>query len=698
MLPTPQFTEAYLATLSASEFQAVMQRVLVERVKRESLLDAAVDALTGGLEVQDEVATAEQTLFPLDTTPGLDPDDDPRVQLLINGIESTDFTVNVGAPSLTYTGSEALGEGDAVRIFIWPAATESDPLALQKANNLSDLVSAAAARGNLELGTAATRDVGGANGVAGLDGSGFLDALDARNLLNVPQVDPGRRVVGTGLYWGGHVTINGGDDTQFDISQGGAVFSDQYATPETGPSFKVEFAAIAGTTAGLIGSSRLTYIGIRRDNVAPAGGSATAITVTINGTAGQTAYLVQSPVDFTTEEARDIVRLALLFHPGAAIVLVQPLPSMVIDATQTLRDLLSVFGTLNVSGNEISANGANLKIDVTAGVQLRAGAGYADTEAGRKNINFAPQDARTQATFQYVYRDGSGGYTYSADATDIDPDAYDDGTGVLSGVPANRWSVQRVWGFTSGNLRVAYDQATYATETAALASLTSATFVYDPSLDQGALIGFIIVRGGASDLSDAGDALFRNATRFGVGGSPGTADAFKTAYVPTTPSNWDDPDPENAGDALDDLAEKLATLGGAGATYVEVTAATGSIAAAGGTEDINVALPAGISKCLIIAIAVTRTAGTGTSCSVGVFTDDARATDQRWIFGVDFAGITVDPGPVEGPQTTDIPPMFYSFPYQNEDGSSFIRARVTNRDNSNVATYSVRFDILPLST
>lgn len=79
---------------------------------------------------------------------------------------------------------------------------------LLAANNLSD-VTAATARGNLELGTAATLDVGaGASNVVQLDGTAKLPAVDGSQLTNLPGAGIANVVDDTTPQLGGTLDAN----------------------------------------------------------------------------------------------------------------------------------------------------------------------------------------------------------------------------------------------------------------------------------------------------------------------------------------------------------------------------------------------------------------------------------------------------------------------------------------------------------
>ena len=143
-----------------------------------------------------------------------------------------------------------------------------------------------------------------------------------------------------------------------------------------------------------------------------------------------------------------------------------------------------------------------------------------------------------------------------------------------------------------------------------------------------------------------------------------------------------------------------AASGGGGIEAIEVslgTLSTGELADGGGVADLDFALPSGVTRFLITEMTITRTAGTGTSVSAGVFSDDARTLNEQIVFGSGFGGITVNPGPVYGPRISiSADELRVPVPYRNTEAEQFLRMEVVNQDGSNSATYDVTIRGIPL--
>jgi hypothetical protein len=200
---------------------------------------------------------------------------------------------------------------------------------------------------------------------------------------------------------------------------------------------------------------------------------------------------------------------------------VQTVNNQQVDAANPLStayDIADAIGFVNKSGNEFTANGANLNINKSAGVMFKIGSNY-DVDTG--NPHNKTLAALTPVTFEYRYSDGSSQAPW---LTTIDPNNLDDGAGGNTAVGNNRWSVQRIYSFVSNNVKLQRGVEDFATKAAAIEGITSEAYVTEPSIAaNGLLRGWIVVKQGATDLSDPGQAQFINAPKFGESAAGGAS-------------------------------------------------------------------------------------------------------------------------------------------------------------------------------
>ena len=170
-----------------------------------------------------------------------------------------------------------------------------------------------------------------------------------------------------------------------------------------------------------------------------------------------------------------------------------------------LRALADAIGQLRISGLAISAHGANLSFNISAGVMFDFGVN------GVTNPHQISIGAKTPATFQYILRSGS---SIAPDRTTLDPTQYDN-NGVLTTLTNNRFALHDVFIFSSGNVRVQYGQNQFTSLDAAVASVGTRQYVINPALGLGLRIGSIAVKKEATSLAVTTDATFIQANRFG---------------------------------------------------------------------------------------------------------------------------------------------------------------------------------------
>lgn len=134
--------------------------------------------------------------------------------------------------------------------------------------------------------------------------------------------------------------------------------------------------------------------------------------------------------------------------------------------------------------------------------------------------------------------------------------------------------------------------------------------------------------------------------------------------------------------------------GGGGFAPVTITGTTGEIANSS-AADLDIALPAGITRYEIVGARVTRTAGAASTCSVAVYQTDARSDTAVYVFGDSFSGVDM-PGPVKGPVTPAPGGAVSRAPISIQSESEFARLTIANPDFDDPGTFAVELDILPL--
>jgi len=112
--------------------------------------------------------------------------------------------------------------------------------------------------------------------------------------------------------------------------------------------------------------------------------------------------------------------------------------------------LISVRGFERASGGEISETGQRY---------LTSGAGV--FYFGLNRITTSAQDTSGADRFTYWYRDGGGGWTKVTGQQQIDNTHYDDGSGALATLTANRYGVHWVYIHYDSDINVVYGQGNY---------------------------------------------------------------------------------------------------------------------------------------------------------------------------------------------------------------------------------------------
>lgn len=459
-------------------------------------LDGRVVPDGGTLDVTDEV-TDDELMHAIQSGLGLEFIDGKRY-LRINGIDKT------AAESLNY-GNMAEGPDPAPHAI---GGSDHTPSTLAELNaKVSDAVLDDAGDPRDPTAHASTH-VGGSDPIAEATPSvsGLMSAERMRELMNSLM---------TGLRDGGIPTVNV-DPTKFDLSAGVGLIVDSHTDPSNPVVTVATWSAMTGVTPAGFGISEVTFIGI-----------------------DGTGSLYQKTTEFTYEEKRDYIFLAAIVHPTLAgtITQIHTGPRLTGGRDADASDFFDAFGPFNVDGNAIQPNASDLKIDRTSGNVWQVGGNYA-TSKKRPSIVTLPLAAQT--ALQYIYRDGSGDFIYPyPPAAQVDPGNWDDDSGSLQAVPAAKYTVQRIFMYsTDGHLACHYGQTLFDSMEEAEAAI-NLTFVMSPELHLTIFRAWLIVKGDATDLSNPAQAKFVLAGKFGLatvmtgagGGEANTASNVGSAGV-----------------------------------------------------------------------------------------------------------------------------------------------------------------------
>ena len=300
----------------------------------------------------------------------------------------------------------------------------------------------------------------------------------------------------TTLLEGGKITVNGGGLT-INISAGTAVFVDNYTDSTNPVRTLVEFGPFTNITPSYLTTADGTFFAIDVDG-----------------------NLTQTDYERADEEICDFVELGWVEHTNRVNVSTfLNEPYQMTDLGVQVQQFWSALGAFNQSGNVYHGN-ANLTVGRTAGEIFDNGTGR-DNDP-RKPNDFYTVDIAT-VTFRYYYRDGAGDwFNNNPDRTAIDPDHYDDGTGTLALVPSNYWTIQPLYLYApSESNDFQYGQKTYATKDLALADLNAQIELNSFVADYDILRAYLIVKQGATDISNTNQAQFINVSKFGSASSSG---------------------------------------------------------------------------------------------------------------------------------------------------------------------------------
>jgi len=305
-------------------------------------------------------------------------------------------------------------------------------------------------------------------------------------------------IQGSGVQKGGYISTVIGETT-YDIAAGSGYIVDNYTDPASPVSTLVSWSAKIGLTPSGLTTENTQFIGID-----------------ING----------DHVEFdelpTEIEMRDIIYLGKLLINEITDTTIFGLtfPRMKYGFASQFDDLVNALRTINIDGNDISANGANLSLDKSEGITHRVGANYPNSYKNPSTITNAEDLA---FTFSPNYRSVTPGkFINETVTTTLNPDEWDDGSGTLQAVPTGSFTIQRVYFFTNGNFFITYGQVLYSSFNEALEGVVSECPEVEEQFSVDASLRAALVLGeGVTSLLDFRKAKIAPADKFGKLGYPG---------------------------------------------------------------------------------------------------------------------------------------------------------------------------------
>ena len=348
----------------------------------------------------------------------------------------------------------------------------------------------------------------------------------------------------------------------------------------------------------------------------------------------ESGTISQQATPLTSAQKNSNILIGAAIHANGVVQFTRTFPRTAYNNVSQINEFVDLFGPLKKSGHKISANGTNLSIDRSAGIAFALGRNYSTDPENPSTIS---DSSKSVCSIHRYYYDGTSNHTKDTNAgagyTVLDPGYYDDGDGTLAAVQSNKWSVQRFYYFpTSTNIVVAYyGKATYNDIATAESNYLLEDFQEaDNTAEQAIYLGAVIVRGGATDLSNVGDAkfltagIFRSLAATNIGGVAANAQLGDLTDVNvTSPSN----DQVLKYNSTTSLWENQADAGGIALTDLsvgaEATAAGDGDVAYDDTTGVFTYTPPDLSSYLTSAID-----GSGTANKLAKFSDSDTLADS----------------------------------------------------------------------
>lgn len=308
----------------------------------------------------------------------------------------------------------------------------------------------------------------------------------------------------TGLLTGCVLSINGLDNTKYDMTAGTGIVVDNTTTPGTPIITQVSIDAISGADPTDILTETITFICF--------------------DSAGN---LVETNTESSPSNRRDLIVIGAVSHVDHTTIDATFLnPNLPNDASAQAQDLMQALGFFSTSGNQITGNTGTLTINKGAGAGFDRGRNYENDPKDPHNFSMP---LLTTATMLQILQDAS---VVSTSAF-LNPTQYDN-AGVLTSVPANNnATIGYIYIFPGNELVYLFGQEVFSTLADAISAAGTESVVVPSDLATGGLLlARVIMRKTASDITDPSDAKIIASTAVSTGG--GTVSTLQQAYDAST--------------------------------------------------------------------------------------------------------------------------------------------------------------------
>ncbi len=320
--------------------------------------------------------------------------------------------------------------------------------------------------------------------------------LDTESFLVTVGMSQEQADLSTGVASGGEISVNAVDPLAVDISAVDGYIVDYLVSPQFEP----------------------TVTRVKTpDQTVPLDAAALLRTVTwwLLDSAGN---VIQQGTTPTNEEQRTHIVLGVTTLVGGSIINSLALPVILPQQANQLVDLMDALGGFSIQGNLVTANGANRKINQSAGQMFSRAFRHFSGSTLTNNPHISDTQAQSPAEFRLATQATT---VFGGTVTDLDVANFDSG-GVITpiGGGSNQSSVFRVFLFPTVNapeqLLIQYGQKTHGSLSAAVNSIGQAGFVVNPVVpgNNGALIAYVVATRTAVNLSDPTQAVIVTAGKF----------------------------------------------------------------------------------------------------------------------------------------------------------------------------------------